>query len=482
MRLIRLESDSVVTKSEFTNNMAIPLEVSANAKVALKTLTMQFDAPPIVIDSTNNTFSLRTDTGSTLLEGALQRRQYESVETLCKEIQTKLNALMQSTDDEGVDKSSVGLEWSSSATQDPSTNNSKVTIAFNRSDSTLVVPTDTNLKNITNDANVFFKSAGGNTGDFNASLEVKTPISEGGYAYEVQLVNHGMANVADSTWKFYLKKYNNDISNGVLATDGFYQFYKNGQWTDSTIPVEADDIITVTKSLVLSFDTRINYRITNNDIQKANVIGDKVSELNEFRNTLWLEIADEEGEVGFQLITYIPTTQVTSVGGQLIKKRADEVLHVIRDNNLKTTPSTVTLTLSDGLARLLGYAPPVLTQNAKSYAFIAQTNVTTNIFNNDIIVELIQLPLNGYDHGVKRSKNILMVITSGALNASTNATGVEQYELSFTDSFPTYISLQNSKQSTTYSQLTVRVTSANQTLVTNGRMSALLLFKDDSDY
>jgi len=482
MRLIRLESDAVVTKSEFTNNMAIPLEVSANAKVALKTLTMQFDAPPITIDSTNDTFSLRTDTQSTLLEGALQRRQYESVETLCAEIQTKINALMQSFDDEGSDKSSVGLEWLVNSTQDPSTNNSKVTIAFNRSDPTLLVPTDANLKNIDIDGNVFYKSAGGNTGDFNASLDVKTPISEGGYAYEVQLVNHGMANVADSTWKFYLKNYNGNISNGVLATDGFYQFYKNGQWTNSTIPVEADDFITVTKSLVLSFDTRINYRISNGEILKGMVLGDKVSELVEFRNTLWLEIADDEGQVGFETITYVPTTQVTSVGGKLIKKKANEVLHVVRDNNLKTTASTVTLTLSNGLARLLGYAPPVLTQSAISYAFVAQTIVTTNIFNNDIICELVQLPLNGYDHGVKRSKNILMVITSGDLNASTNATGVEQYELSFTDHFPTYISLQNSKQSTTYSQLTVRVTSGNKILTTNGRMSALLLFKDDSDY
>ena len=480
MRLIRLESDSITTKSEFTNNLAIPIEVSANAKVALKTLTMQFDAPPIVIDSTNDTFTLRTDTGSTLLEGALQRRQYESVDTLCAEIQTKLNALMQSFDDEGVDKSSVGLEWTASSTQDAN-NNNKVTIAFNRSDPTLVVPTAANLINIDTDGTVFYK-VGGNTGDFNASLEVNTPINEGGYAYEVQLVNHGMANVADSTWKFYLKNYNGNISNGVLATDGFYQFYKNGQWIISTIPVEVDDVITVTKSLLLSYDTRINYRITNGEILKGNVIGDRVSELVEFKNTLWLEIADDLGEVGFQTITYIPTTQVTSVGGKLIKKRADEVLHVIRDSNLKTTASTVTLTLSDGLARLLGYAPAKLTRSAISYAFVAQSNVTTNIFNNDIIVELVQLPLNGYDHGVKRSKNIIMVITSGALNSSTNATGVEQYELSYTDNFPTYISLQNSKQSTTYSQLTVRVTSANQTLITNGRMSALLLFKDDSDY
>jgi hypothetical protein len=291
-----------------------------------------------------------------------------------------------------------------------------------------------------------------------------------------------VANIAESTWKLYLMNYNNTISNGVLATDGFYQFYKNGQWTASTTAVEANDVISVSKSLILSSDTRINYTITNGGTLKLTVAGDRVSELVEFRNTLFLEIADDEGDIGFQNLICVPTTQVSSVGGVMTKKRADEVLHVVKNNNLGTEASIVTLILSDGLARLLGYAPAKLTQNAISYAFVAQSNVTTNIFNNDIIVELVQLPLNGYDHGVRRSKNIIMVITSGALNSSTTATGVEQYELSYTDNFPTYISLQNSKQSITYSQLTVRVTSGNQTLVTNGRMSALLLFKDDSDY
>ena len=225
---------------------------------------------------------------------------------------------------------------------------------------------------------------------------------------------------------------------------------------------------------------RIHYNIlkgTNN----YEVLGDYVDSLKN-NNELILEIGDDVGQIGFENLGYIPTTQVTSVGGKLIKKKANEVLHVIKDSNLKATASNVTLTLSSGLARLLGYAPPVLTQNIISYAFVAQSNVTTNIFNNDIVVELVQLPLNGYDHSSKKTKNMIMVITSGDLNSSTKATGAEEYELTFTDNFPTYISLQNNKQSSTYSQLTVRVTSQNQLLKCNGRMSALLLFKDDSDY
>ena len=480
MKLIRLESDSVVTKSEFTNNMSIPLEVSSNSKVALKTLSMQFDAPPIVIDSSNDTFTLRTDTGSTLLDGALSRREYASVEELCSEIETTLNALMQSNDTTGADKSSVGMEWSSSATQDAQ-NNSRITIAFNRADPVNINETNVNLFNIVLTATVFTKDAP-DTGDFNASLDVNTPVSEGGWIYEVQAVATGAENIAESTWKLYLKNYNNTVSNGVLVTDGFYQFYKNGQWTASTIAIEANDIITVSKKLLFSYDTRILYTITNAGNLKGEFVGDKVSELVQFRNTLWLEIGDDIGKIGFQNLKCIPTTQVSQVGGVMTKKKASEVLHVVKNNNLGAEASDVTLTLSVGLARLLGYAPNVLNNNAVSFAFVAQSNVTTNIFNNDIVVELIQLPLNGYDHSVKKTKNMIMVITSGNLNSSTKATGTEQYELSFTDAFPTYVSLQNNKQSTTYSQLTVRVTSENRTLVTNGKMSCLLLFKDDSDY
>jgi hypothetical protein len=480
MKLIRLESDAVVTKSEFTNNMAIPLEVSANSKVALKTLSMQFDAPPIVIDSTNNTFTLRTDTGSTLLEGTLARREYASVNELCAEIETKLNNLMQSNDTGGIDKSSVGLEWLASATQDAQ-NNNRITIAFNRADQVNINATDADLVNMEQDGIVFFKNVADNN-DFNASLDVYTPVNEGGWSYQVQIIAREVEDVKDSTWKIYLKNYSGAVSNGVLSTDGLYQFYKDGEWTTSTIEVEANDVITVTKRLIFGYDTRIVYTIQNGLIQKGEVLGDRASAIVQFRNTLWLEVANDEGKIGFQNILYIPTTQVTEVGGEMVKKKASDVRHVVKNRNLGAVASNITLTLSDGLARLLGYSPPVLNENAISYAFEAQSNVTTNIFNNDIVVELIQLPLNGYDHSVKKTKNIIMVITSGNLNSSTKATGTEQYELSFTDNFPTYVSLQNNKQATTYSQLTVRITSENKTLVTNGKMSCLLLFKDDSDY
>lgn len=484
MRLIRLESDAVVTKSEFTNNMAIPLEVSANAKVALKTLTMQFDAPPITIDDTNDQLTIKTDSpNSTLLTVSIDRGDYNTIDQLTEQIQFKLNAAMQSTDTTGVDKSSLGLEWIVSSQRDVSNNNT-VTIAFSREDPVQILGTaeDSVLKGMELSGQIFIKNIADN-GQYNASIYCVKPVNIGGWTHTMQVMAQGADDIKTSVWELRHRTTNYDIISGVRsAGSGFYSLWYNGIWNSTGVEVTAGDTITVSKLIISSSNIRIHYDI----LQGTNHItanGDLTRELDySNQDELILEVGDDTGKIGFQNIFYIPTGTQTLTNGVYTKKRAHEVLRVARNPNLKTEASNVTVTLQAGLARLLGYSSQLLQQNGISHAFVANSAVTTNIFNNDIVVEIVQLPLNGYDHGIKRSKNIIMVITSGALNSSTTATGVEQYELSYTDNFPTYISLQNSKQSTTYSQLTVRVTSGNKILTTNGRMSALLLFKDDSDY
>jgi hypothetical protein len=483
MRLIRLESDAVVTKSEFTNNMAIPLEVSANAKVALKTLTMQFDAPPIVIDDTNDQLTIKTDSpDSTLLTITIDRGNYNTIEELTEQIQFKLNAAMQSTDTTGIDKSSVGLEWIVSSQRDAS-NNYLITISFDRQDPVQILGTaqDSILTGMELSGQMFIKNIPDN-GQYNASIYCVQPVNIGGWTHTMQVMAQGADDISTSEWELRHQTTNYDIISGVRSEGGFYAFWYDGTWNPTEVVVTAGDTITVSKLIMSSSNIRIHYDIlqgTNHIVEN----GDVTRELKYTnQDELILEVGDDTGKIGFQNILFIPTGTQTLTNGVYTKKPAHEVLRVARNPNLGAEASNVLINLQAGLARLLGYSSQILNNNGVSHSFVANTSVTTNIFNNDIIVELVQLPLNGYDHGVRRSKNIIMVITSGALNSSTTATGVEQYELSYTDNFPTYISLQNNKQATTYSQLTVRVTSGNQTLVTNGRMSALLLFKDDSDY
>ena len=54
MKIVRLESDDSAVQSIFTNNLSIPVTLSKNGQVALKTLTIDFTLDNIVINETNN--------------------------------------------------------------------------------------------------------------------------------------------------------------------------------------------------------------------------------------------------------------------------------------------------------------------------------------------------------------------------------------------------------------------------------------------
>jgi hypothetical protein len=74
-----------------------------------------------------------------------------------------------------------------------------------------------------------------------------------------------------------------------------------------------------------------------------------------------------------------------------------------------------------------------------------------------------------------------MVITSGELQKALLAKGNEGFELSFTDIYPTFINLSNYQSTLTFPSLTVRVSSEGSLLPMTGKMSCLLLFKDETD-
>jgi hypothetical protein len=121
-------------------------------------------------------------------------------------------------------------------------------------------------------------------------------------------------------------------------------------------------------------------------------------------------------------------------------------------------------------------------KNAISFDFVSESGIATNIFNNDIVVEIPELPLDGYDEGVKQSRNIAMVISSGELRTSQKAIGNETYELTYSEQATfLFIGLKNKQTSVTCPQLTVRVTSEGQILPLSGKMTALLLFRDEDD-
>ena len=84
MKLIRLESDIALTKSNFTNYMSMPLQIKPHSKICLKCITIQFSSPPLIIDSTNDMLSVQTNVGSPVSSSKinvfLERKQYLTIE------------------------------------------------------------------------------------------------------------------------------------------------------------------------------------------------------------------------------------------------------------------------------------------------------------------------------------------------------------------------------------------------------------------
>ena len=152
------------------------------------------------------------------------------------------------------------------------------------------------------------------------------------------------------------------------------------------------------------------------------------------------------------------------------------------DKSIKAVdPVAVEIDLTQALADTLGFKELQLTKTAVSYKWTSDTDVTTNLFNNDLMVEVPEFVFDGYDQRTQQKRSILMVITSGAVQQSTQAKGLETFELSYTDNFPTYMNINNSI-ATTFSNLTVRVTSEAEPISIVGKMVCTLLVKDETDF
>jgi proteasome lid subunit RPN8/RPN11 len=62
MKILKLQSDNTISLSQFTNNLQIPLQLNRQAKVALKTLSFEFQPTTIDINSLNDylTYSINS--------------------------------------------------------------------------------------------------------------------------------------------------------------------------------------------------------------------------------------------------------------------------------------------------------------------------------------------------------------------------------------------------------------------------------------
>lgn len=507
MKLVRLESDDELTQSQFTNNLSIPLVLGKNAQVALKCLTLQFAEPPFVINSTNNQISFTTSSISgkpvtTTRTVTIPIGEY-NITNLMLRIQEILNAMVQSEVGSSTDE---GFEWLVSAVGDAE-NGYKTHIAFQRTDIEAVTTANTTILQLGTNPTMaytepnFYKSVADDA-SYNAGLITNKWVNTGAWKTSMQVVKKSSSqteNIANSKWVFGITENSALYDNGETSllevmyvgfyrnSGGKYSYKKNDVMVDTGIAIADGDILTISKRLVSGTQTKVLYTVKKG-VTVTNFEGDIIQDsdtrfIGMGGQVLLLKVGDDTGKIAFNTIDNYPTTQIVENNGVYTTIKASDVKYVLINDSLNVSQSNVTLDLkSDALKLLLGYNTQFMEKDAVSYDFVSESNIATNIFNNDMVVEIPELSLDGYDQGVKQSRNIAMVISSGELRSSQKAIGFEKYELTYNEQATfLFIGLKNKQTSVTCPQLTIRVTSNGQVLPLSGKMTCLLLFRDEDD-
>jgi hypothetical protein len=502
MKLVRLQSDNAITESQFTNNLAIPVQLEQNARVALKTISLEFEAPDLVIDSTNDTIKfgigLNSDTNRTV---KLDHGSY-TVSLIGQQIQGKLNELVQSND--GVDdvlKLEIGSEWLAETYTDPATQTTKMDITYQVGDVDNSITDADVVGNLQYNTGNFTKAPATDDNTYNAYLQTDKYICFGGWELSMTVVPQTVGqpqNINASQWILGIAsiddKYDNDeesiISGSAVAimrnSEGNYSYLKDGFMNATDTPVEADDTIIINKKLNGQTDIEIVYSVVKGT-QTTEFVGDsgldsKASAIAYDPQYPLLKVGNDTGKIAFTSLQFTPSYSCKDVDGVFTQKTAKDGIDVIKNINLNAQPRNVTLSFFNRqLASLLGYEQVTYTKNGVELTFNGEQDILQYIFLNDLIIEIPELNLNTYDHSFKQKRNIIMVIPSGDLKNAVTTRGLKGYELSYTDVFPTFISLKNKQTTLTYPQLSVRVTSDKKLLTMSGRMSCLLLFKDSED-
>ena len=503
MKLVRLQSDNELTESQFTNNLAIAVQLEENARVALKTISLEFEAPDLVIDRTNDTIKfgigLNSDTNRTV---KLDHGSY-TMESIGQHIQGKLNELVQSYDSlDDTLKLEIGSEWLAETYTDPATQTTKMDITYQVGDIDDSITDADVTGNLEYNVGKFTKAPNTDDNIYNAYLQTDKYICFGGWELSMAVVpqTEGQPqNINASQWILCIAsiddKYDDDdesiISGSSVAimrnTEGNYSYLKDGFMNATDTPIEENDVIYINKRLNEQTDIEIVYSVVKGT-EVIKFVGDsglypsKASAIGYDTQYPLLKVGNDTGKIAFASLQFTPSYSCKEVDGVFTQKTAKEGVNIIKNINLNAEPRNVTLSFFNRqTSNLFGYEQVTYTKNGVEITFNGEQDILQYIFFNDLIVEIPELNLNTYDHTYKQKRNIIIVIPSGDLKNAITTRGLKGYELSYTDVFPTFISLKNKQTTLTYPQLTVRVTSNKQLLKMSGRMSCLLLFKEGFD-
>lgn len=487
MKLLKLESETQISESVFTNNISIGsgLEFPVQAQVALKNLSMDFSVPTIIeITNDNNTFKFRTRKGTSYYTVILTNGKY-TTNDLIKEIQTKMNNKLVSNGDVSTD---YGFMWKVGFKQ----NEPKIVIAFDRADPITLASGTVGKSGIdySSTGSYFYKTASNNN-TFNSYLYGNVGINNGGFEVLTTIVNQTVPNnVSLSDWILGID--NSGLSNAfttktlikdsmfacISVDNAYYSFKKQGALQTSTIPVEPNDILSIHKK-----DGKIEYSIkkgSSTTTIEGDVINDVMPELGSTFLTYSLHIGNDTGKIGFNTLKYTSNPFVKVSNGIYSVSEAYDTPNDYLDTNLTfVSSSDVELNFDNTQLRLiLGYQNIINIKPAIRGTFTSSDVVSSTPFIDDMEVEILELgSIGSYSQVSKQLKGIIGVISKSELAQSTINTGFETYQLSWAElaSFA-WLSLDNN-QPLRMPSLTVRCTSNNKLITMNGKLAVTLLYK-----
>lgn len=499
MKILRLESDTDLFKSVFTNNLAVPLQVAPNARVAIKTLSMQFVPEKININSLNNVVMFKLGTGSASQEVKIPSGNY-TVQQLVDTFEAYMNNMCPSDS-----ATSLGMEFLWGYIDGSVPGSYRFQIGYTINELSDINEGNTDLDEVEFQGGFFKDPAAPTSGLYTSSFVTQHFSCYGGWNYTFtidQQPDPGTADVKDSKWFFGMGDRSkidasniavsivNNMDNGLGSSETGTYIYKNdaGVMIDTGLVITIGDVIDVYKQQVDVDHIQVVYTIKQGTSPASLFVGKSFLNSNVTVPQPLIEVfckfGDDTGKILISNTQFIQSsTSQVSTNGEFTKSNISSLVNIRKMNkSIKAVdPVAVEIDLSQQLADTLGFTDAILKDTGVAKKWTSDGDSTTNLFNNDILVEIPEFGFDGYDQRTQQKRSILMVITSGAVQQSTQAKGLESYELSYTDNFPTYMNINNSI-ATTFSSLTVRVISEDTTLAITGKIVCTLLVKDETDF
>jgi hypothetical protein len=470
-RIIRLVSD-VLTTSRFNKAMPAPIIIPPESTIALKSISFEL-AKDTTFDVPDGSYYFYYSVGDKdeqnrdIQYRVLVPQGTYTQDSLLQTLQFQMN---QALSGEEPAANCYGFEWSLSVDT-----TGILTMSFDRADKAAIQSADVDLNNMQALSNVYTK-LGADTGEYNAFMQVKPVMCRGGFNSEIQL-----GGTSPETSEFIVGLCPNIIQGGLTDVEAFSFAvfcdttsgqYKARTLTGNIVTTTIDVQTGATIKIIKGYDTESSkgfiaaYQDDDLIIQQ-DVIESLINNIHYFT----VAIGDGGADISFSNPALIqsPFVSKSPAGAYTLNKVAPSIY--VSDLNTRA-PSKVTVVFSSpAMQQFLGFLGTTLSLNVVSGSFTSNSPVAALVMKvgEDLIIELQNLPIEGYDTLSGLMAPIVAVIPVESLSSDASGLG-----FSYIEPFVTKVKLHN-KSPLNVNTFYVNIRSGNSNLALADRVYMQLL-------